>query len=357
MAYFVTGATGFIGRFLVERLLDREGDVHVLVREGSMRKIEALADQWGHSDRVKPVAGDLSQPRLGVAKAWITEHKGSIDHFLHLAAIYDMTADEERNRVANVEGTRHAVELANALKVGCFHQVSSVAAAGLYQGTFTEDMFDEGQPLDHPYHATKFESEKIARTETKVPWRVYRPAIVVGHSQTGEMDKIDGPYYFFKAIKMGSRLPELVPLLGPRLGHTNVVPVDFIAAAMDHIAHQPGLNSQAFHLTSPQPQRTVDVINVFCEIAGAPKITAALPKAALPLALKLPGVRGQVLPSLGIPPEVIDYADFTARFDTSKTEKALAGSGISVPPLEDYAEALWRYWETHLDADRQGAKV
>ena len=74
-----------------------------------------------------------------------------------------------------------------------------------------------------------------------MPWRVYRPAIVVGDSQTGEMDKIDGPYYFFTAIKMARHyLPGWFPLVGPELGYTNIVPVDFVAAAMDHIAHQPG---------------------------------------------------------------------------------------------------------------------
>ena len=348
MTYFVTGATGFIGRFLVERLLEREGDIHVLVRESSRPKLDALIERWGAPDRINPVVGDLEKRRLGVKKAWIDEHAGGIDHFFHLAAIYDMTADDERNRVANVEGTRHAVELANALRAGCLHHVSSVAAAGQYEGLFTEAMFDEGQPLDHPYHRTKFESEKIARTESKVPWRVYRPAIVVGHSQTGEMDKIDGPYYFFKTIKLSSRLPDLVPLLAPRLGDTNVVPVDFVAAALDHIAHQPGLDGRAFHLVSPRPQRAVDVINAFAKVAGAPRLTEALPKATLPLALKTPGVRERVLPSLGIPAEVVDYIDFTARFDARETEAALAGTDISVPPLESYAGTLWEYWDREL---------
>ena len=163
-------------------------------------------------------------------------------------------------------------------------------------------MFDEGQPLAHPYHRTKFESEKIARRRATGPWRVYRPAIVVGHSQTGEMDKIDGPYYLFKALKMGARLPEIIPLFGPRMGDTNIVPVDFVAGALDHIAHEPGLDGKAFHLVSPEPQGSVELINIFARVAGAPRMKAALPSAALPLALKVPGVRGHLLPGPASPP-------------------------------------------------------
>ncbi len=344
MAYLVTGATGFIGRFLVQRLLsDRRGDIHILVREGS----EAKAKRLGRSKRLKPVRGDLAEPGLGIDKRWIAEHKGSIEHMFHLAAIYDMTADEERNERLNNGGTRHAVEVANALAVGHLHHTSSVAAAGLYRGKFTEDMFDEGQDLDHPYHRTKFESERIAREQSEVPWRVYRPAMVLGHSQTGEMDKIDGPYYLFKAIKLSARLPQLVPLLGPRLGRTNVVPVDFVADAMAHIAHQPGLDGRAFHLVSPEPQPTLDVLNTFAAIAGAPRMQPVLPRFALQAALRVPGT-ARMLEEIGIPAGVLDYADFTATFDTRRTREALAGSGIAVPPLKSYAPVLWRYWEEHL---------
>jgi thioester reductase-like protein len=344
VAYFVTGATGFIGRFLVARLLEkRSGNIHVLVREGSESKLE----RFGSTKRIKPVRGDLGEPGLGIDPAWIEEHSGSIDHMFHLAAIYDMTADEERNEKLNNGGTRHAVQVANALVARHFHHTSSVAAAGLYEGTFTEDMFDEGQPLDHPYHRTKFESERIAREETEVPWRVYRPAMVLGHSQTGEMDKIDGPYYLFKTIRLSAKLPHVLPLLGPRLGATNVVPVDFVANAMDHIAHEPGLDGRAFHLVNPEPQPTIDVINVFARVAGAPRLTAVLPKAALSAALKAPGA-SRILDELGVPAQVLDYAGFTATFDATQTAQALEGSGIAVPPLEDYAEALWRYWEANL---------
>ena len=168
MSYFVTGATGFIGRHLVEELVDhREGEIFVLVRPGSRSRLDHLLRRWG-SDRVIPVEGDLSSPGLGVDPAWVAEHAGSIEHFCHLAAIYDMTADDATNEALNVGGTRHALELAEALQAGCFHQVSSVAAAGEFAGRFTEDMFAEGQHLPSPYHRTKYESERIVREESKI---------------------------------------------------------------------------------------------------------------------------------------------------------------------------------------------
>jgi NAD(P)-dependent dehydrogenase (short-subunit alcohol dehydrogenase family) len=365
MSYFVTGATGFIGRHLVEELLrNREGDIHVLVRAGSQDRLDKLiAEQFGSSDRVKPVTGDLTEPRLGVDESWIAANKGSIDHFFHLAAVYDMTADEQSNERMNVQGTRNAVELANALEAGVLHHTSSVAAAGLYKGLFREDMFDEGQKLPSAYHRTKFESEKIAREASTVPWRVYRPAVVVGHSQTGEMDKVDGPYYFFKAIqKLRHWLPEWLPLVGPELGYTNIVPVDFVARAMDHIAHQPDLDGQAFHLASPKSQRSGAVLNTFARAAHAPqlgmrvdkRLLDALPKGTFSMLMKLPplkDVRRTLLADFGIPEEVVEHVGFTAQFDTRDTERALAGTDITVPELDTYAEKLWDHWERRLDPD------
>jgi NAD(P)-dependent dehydrogenase (short-subunit alcohol dehydrogenase family) len=374
MAYLVTGATGFIGRHLVQELLDhRDGQVHLLVRKGSRARVERLIRGWGHADRVSTVTGDLAKPRLGVTRRWITEHRGSIDHFFHVAALYDMTASDELNDRLNIGGTRHALELATAVRAGVFHQVSSIAASGDYHGTYDETMFDVGQGLPSSYHRTKFESERIVREEATVPWRVYRPAVVVGHSETGAMDKVDGPYYFFSLLKrLRDTLPSWTPIPAVDLGDTNVVPVDYVARAMDHLAHQPGLDGQAFHLVNPLPQPAIDLLNAFAAAAGAPqlvvpldrRVTGVLPGNLLPRSLRPGGLVQSLLRTapaqvllretigrLGVPPEVLEHVAFPTVYASRHTERALAGSGITCPDLEEYAATLWTYWEEHLDTD------
>jgi NAD(P)-dependent dehydrogenase (short-subunit alcohol dehydrogenase family) len=372
MTYFVTGATGFIGRYLVQELLDnREGEVFVLVREASKPRMERLVKQWGEPGRVTLVTGDLSEAALGVDPAWVKAHAGSIDHFFHLAAIYDMTASDEQNETLNVGGTRNALELAADLDAGCFHHVSSIAASGDYEGFWDETMFDVGQRLPSPYHRTKYESEKIVREESAVPFRIYRPAMVIGHSETGAMDKVDGPYYFFPLLKaLRDALPSWTPLVGVDLGDTNVVPVDYVARAMDHLAHLEGRDGEAFHLVNPEPQRTVDVINLFADAAKAPQFatpidrdvtgmvpTRLLPRAVRPAnlvraALRTPPAQlalRETVGRLGLPPAVVEHAGFPTVYGARLTEQALAGSGISVPDLESYAPTIWNFWEEQLD--------
>jgi NAD(P)-dependent dehydrogenase (short-subunit alcohol dehydrogenase family) len=365
MSYFVTGATGFIGRNLVERLLQREGTIYALVRAGSRGRLEELRTGWGADGaRVVPVAGDLTQPGLAVSEEDLVAMRGGIDHFFHLAAIYDITADADAQQAANVEGTRHAIELAGSVEAGCFHQVSSIAAAGLYKGEWREDMFDQAERLDtNPYFRTKHESERLVREEYSRPWRVYRPGIVVGDSRTGEIDKVDGPYYFFKALQRARRvLPSWLPTVGIEGGEINIVPVDYVAAAIDHIAHQPGLDGRAFHLTDPNPKSAGEVINLFAKAADAPQMAVRLDAevtepvtSAARSALKLlpPAKRGlkMALGQVGLPASVLTYVDYPTHFDSSEARRALEGSGIEVPPLESYATRVWDYWERNLDPD------
>ena len=365
MAYFVTGATGFIGRFLVAKLLARGEPIYVLVRKSSTKKLAELRnDYWHATDKqVIGVAGDLGKANLGIAPDDAKKLTGKVRHFFHLAAIYDLTASPEEQQKANVDGTRNAVEFAATIRAGCFHHVSSIAAAGLYDGVFREDMFDEAEDLDHPYFRTKHDSEGIVRRECRRPYRIYRPGFVVGDSKTGYIDKIDGPYYFFKFIqKLRQALPPWMPTIGIEGGRINIVPVDFVAAALDFLAHKKGLDGKCFHLTDPAPYRIGEVLNIFARAGHAPQMTMRvnarmfgfIPAPILYGIGSLSPVKRMVravLTDFGIPKDVFQFINWPTRYDNREATKALKGSGISVPQVESYAAKLWDYWERNLDPD------
>ncbi len=363
--YVLTGATGFLGRRLLELLLARHRDddpvrILALTRAGSVGRLAALAAGIPGGERVEALVGDLTAPRLGIAEAKVAQLTGQVDHVVHLAAVYDLTADEATTELANVAGTRAVVELANAVGAGCLHHVSSIAVGGDYEGVFTEDMFDVGQPLTSPYHRSKYEAERIVRAEATVPWRVYRPSVVVGDSRTGEMDKVDGPYYVFALLARLRMLPP-VPWALPDIGDTNVVPVDYVVAAMDQLMHAEGLDGRAFHLGHPRPQPVVGMLAAFCRAAGVPAPRTLDKRISGPLlgladlAGRVPGVtaaRDLVAGGVGIPPAVLPHLSLRLTFDTAATRKALRHSGLATPEIEQYAPQLWNWWATHLDPDR-----
>ncbi len=365
MHYFVTGATGFIGKRLVRKLLEREGSVvHFLIRPESEAKVAELLASWGvPASRAVPVMGDLTTGKLGVAADVTQDLKGRIDHFFHLAAVYDLGADEESQVAVNIEGTRNTVAFAQAIEAKHFHHVSSIAAAGLYEGVFREDMFEEAENYEHPYFMTKHESEKIVRKECRSPWTVYRPAMVVGDSGTGQMDKVDGPYYFFKLIqRMRQLLPPWLPAVGLEGGRVNIVPVDFVVDALDHISHLQGTGGKCFHLVDPVGYRVGDVLDIFAKAAHAPRmnlfVNAALlgfiPKSVkkgLMAVAPVRRIRNAVMKDLGLPEDMLTFVNYPTRFDCRETLAALKGTGIECPNLKDYAWRLWDYWERHLDPD------
>jgi thioester reductase-like protein/short-subunit dehydrogenase len=352
MRYVVTGGTGFIGRRVVSRLLETRPDarVWVLVRRRSLGRFERLAAEWG--ERAKPLVGEL--PGLGLTDATLAE-LGPVDHVVHCAAIYDITAGEAEQRAANVEGTRAVIELARRLGA-TLHHVSSIAVAGDFPGEYTEDDFDVGQQLPTPYHRTKFEAESLVRSARGLRYRVYRPAVVVGDSRTGEMDKIDGPYYFFGVLAKLAVLPSLTPMLLPDTGRTNLVPVDYVVDALVALMHADDRDGCTFHLTAPNTIGLRGIYRGVSQAAGLPPLRGSLPRAAAAPVLKVRGrarvLRNMAATQLGIPAEIFDVVDLKPTFSNERTREALRGTGIEVPEFAGYAPRLWRYWAEHLDPDR-----
>lgn len=354
MRYVVTGGTGFIGRRVITRILSREpgAEVWVLVRRESLARFEQLAQNW--DERVKPLVGDLTAADLGLSDTDIAE-LGDVSHVVHCAAIYDMTIGESEQRAANVDGTRAVADLARRLDA-TLHHVSSIAVAGNHRGVFTEDDFDVAQDLPTPYHQTKFEAELLVRSTPGLRYRVYRPAVVVGDSQTGEMDKVDGPYYFFGVLARLAALPRFTPMMLPDSGRTNVVPVDFVVEAMVALMHIDGKDGETFHLTAPKTIGLREIYRGVAGEAGLPPLRGSLPRATAAPVLQARGrvkaVRNIIATQLGIPGEVLDVVELRPTFTADNTTTALRGTGISVPEFSSYAPKLWRYWAQHLDPDR-----
>ncbi|KKF03354.1 SDR family oxidoreductase [Mycolicibacterium obuense] len=354
MRYVVTGGTEFLGRHLVDRLLARPGTeaVHVLVRGQSLNRFAHLAEGW--DERVSPLVGDLTAPALG-----LDDHQlvalGPVDHVMHCAALYDITAPEDQQRAANVEGTRSVIAL--ALRLGAtLHHVSSIAVAGTFRGEFTEDDLDVGQQLPTPYHQTKFEAELLVRSTAGLRYRIYRPAVVVGDSRTGEMDKVDGPYYFFPILATLAALPRFTPMMLPSAGRTNLVPVDYVVDAITTLGHLDGRDGQTFHLTAPTTTGLRGIYRGVAPAAGLPPLVGSLPRGVAGPFLHARGrakvLRDMAATQFGLPAEILDVVELEPTFTRAHTDEALRGTGITVPEFADYAPRLWRYWAQHLDPNR-----
>ena len=365
---FVTGGTGLIGRAVVERLLQRGVNVTLMLRSGAKERrqaeLEALAAVAGGANgSLNQVIGDLAAADLGLSEAGLAALSGA-GHCFNLAALYDIDADPEVIEKTNVDGTKHLLSaLQKAGFDGRLHHVSSIAVAGDYAETFTEAMFQEGQELPHAYHRSKFESERLVR-DSELDYRIYRPSSVVGDSKTGAIDRVDGVYFSFGAIKkLAYAVPAWVRLPVPRVrGRFNLVPVDYVADAMVHIAFAK-TDARVFQLVDPKPPPFVKMADMFCAAAGGPRLGPAINVAKMPgvkktgamisMLASVQELRDAFLSDLGIPISGLGVMNLKVRFEDGNTQAALAGSGISCPPLKTYAKTLYRYYEDHLDPMKQ----
>jgi thioester reductase-like protein len=330
MHYVVTGGTGFIGSRIVARILETEPDAHVwvLVRRESLARFERLGAHWG--ERAKPLVGDLTAADLGLSDEAVAE-LGPVEHVVHCAAIYDITAGETEQRAANVDGTRAVIGLATKLGA-TLHHMSSIAVAGTHPGDYTEADFDVAQELPTPYHRTKFEAEQLVRSASGLRYRIYRPAVVVGDSRTGEMDKIDGPYYFFGVLARLAVLPKFTPIALPDSGRTNIVPVDYVVDAVVAIMRLADRDGQTFHLTAPETIGLRGIYRAVGPTAGLPPVRAGLPRAVAAPLLAASGRakvwRNMAATQLGIPPRSSTSSTLPRPSPRTTPEKRCAEPGL-----------------------------
>ncbi len=376
----VTGANGFLGKHLVDRLIQNGHDITLLVRNPDCSDKKRLVDHWhqqaamvqhhGRDANIRIWNGDVRKPDLGVdANLLVTD----FHHIYHLAAIYDLGADETLTLDTNVGGTQHLLKKLDDDKFsGCLHFVSSIAVAGDFKGEFSERMFEQDQKHDHVYNRSKYESEKLVRekrsTQNGYEIRIYRPSAIVGHSKTGEMDRIDGPYYGFLAITaMKKILPPWLPLVAPKNRTLmDMVPVDYVADGIYFLSmmekNQLPDDLFCFHLTDPQAPTMTRAIKLLLKAADGPRIQftfstdwakaylGVIAQASNLKSIEL--VKQGLLNSLNIPLQIFDAMMPDVRFGAGETIRLLKKKGVVLQPFDAYVPILWDYYNRHLDPQR-----
>jgi thioester reductase-like protein len=356
----LTGGTGFIGRRLVKKLLaDKKNLLYLLVRRASWGKAEKMLQQLQREipdapQRVQLVQGDISRPLLIDDKVECLELQKKVQEIFHLAANYQLGISKQAAIQANVDGTLHMLDFARGCqKLRLVNYVSTLAVAGDYRGKWHEDMLLAGQQFDNYYAYTKFLAEvEVRAAMDELPIAVYRPGIVVGDSISGEMDKVDGPYYlllpFLRLQKLTAQISPLIPIIfplapgGSRI-KCHVAPVDYVVNCLDYISRQKDVEGKTFSLTDPKPLSVRQFLEVFCERAGWIKPLVDVDTQLLVWLLRLPGIK-ELSHSLevitNVPVEMVHYTAYATEYDTANVQQILVGSGISCPSLRSYAGKL-----------------
>jgi NAD(P)-dependent dehydrogenase (short-subunit alcohol dehydrogenase family) len=349
--HIVVGASGFLGRRVLRALLQADSDavVHVLVNPRERAELASSTAEWPEAERILALTGDLTAADFGMD---IDPPK--VRNIVHIGPAHRAGRGNTDAHAADT-----AAVIALAQRCGAMlHHVSSVAVAGDHRGSFDETDLDLGQSFPTRTHRAFFAAEQQIRTSPGLAWRIYRPGIVIGDSESGEIDKVDGPYSFFTALSRLAQLPSPMPIALPNIGSTNIVPVDYVARAVAALVSADGRSKQTFHLVNPKPQPLHEVYAAFATAAGAPSAVVPVPGVRAPLARMgaVPGVRAIrdfTMARFGIPSAAIDRVLVDARLGSTFTRSALRfDRSITVPELSTYAGKIWRYWADDLDPAR-----
>jgi thioester reductase-like protein len=298
--------------------------------------------------RIELVVGDIADRRLGLSDADHARLAGTVGEVHHLAAIYDLAVPFEMARRVNVDGTGHVLDFCAACRdLRQLHYVSTAYVAGWRTGVVYEHELALGQAHKNHYESTKFQAEVWVRERMdRIPTTIYRPAIVVGDAQTGETQKFDGPYYILRTVSRAARMHLPIPTFGRSDAPFNVVPVDFVVAAIATVAKAADAVGETLHLVDPEPLSARQLTDLLAtEYAGRP------PRVRLPSSLVGQALRLRVVRELfgGTPREAVPYLNHPVRFDTRRAEAVLGRHGLRCPRFPEYAPAMVRFFKAHED--------
>jgi thioester reductase-like protein len=347
VSVFLTGFPGFLGSALVDRLLDRREAIHCLVQPKFREAAEARAADLAGEDwqaSIELHEGDVTEPGLGLDEDARETILDETRELFHLAAVYDLAVAREVGEAVNVDGTRHVLDVAGDCDLDRFHYVSTCYVSGRHDGVFGPGDLDVGQSFNNHYEATKFEAEVLVqdRMDDGLPATVYRPAITVGDSETGETQKYDGPYFVLRWLQ---RCPGVAPLpvFRGRAGtELNVVPRNYVVDAIDHLSEH-GDAGTVYQLCDANPPTIPELTRLLADVTDARVLPVP---STLGLAKRLLGTDlGRSL--AGIPPAALDYFTHPTTYVAPNARRDLAGSGISCPAFESYADVLAAYARDH----------
>lgn len=346
--HLVTGFPGFIGRRLVAALLEREAEdgVIALVEPRMVEAAREAALALDGGPRIEVIAGDIAEPRLGLGADRYERLGAEVTTVHHLAAIYDLAVPAAIAHRVNVEGTGNVLAFCrDAERLERLGYASTAYVAGDRTGVIYEHELDRGQGFKNHYEATKFQAEVWVRSMIdEVPTTIFRPAIVVGDSRTGETQKFDGPYYALRAIAASAARGMPAPNIGRGETPFNVVPVDFIVAAMVELGRLGAATGETVHLCDPEPLSAAAMFELLAGLYGAKRASYRVPPRLVAAALRLRPVRDFYG---GVPPESIRYLNHPARYDTRRAGELLAAAGLCCPGFREYAPAIVRFFREH----------
>lgn len=346
-----TGFPGFIGRRLVRAYAAEYPDkrwvflVQEKLRQRAEEDLAAVAAELpAFAGKWETVVGDITDSKLGFSSQSYDDLAGRVTECWHLAAVYDLAVPEEIARRVNVDGTRHVLDFCEAAPgFERLYYISTCYVSGDRTGQVLESELDEGQGFKNHYESTKFYAEvEVQQRQARVPSTIFRPAVVVGDSKTGETDKYDGPYFM---IRLMERLPRLVPMVGIGSGDAriNLVPVDFVIAAMVELAGRPDTVGKVYQLADPGALKVSELLDLISKELGKPKPLLSLPGGLMELGLSFGAVRKLA----DMPKETIVYANHPVMYDTQNTLGDLEGTGVSCPPISTYLPVLIDYMQRH----------